>query len=271
VVDEIERLGAQRVFFVDDNLITDSSRANALFEALLPLRVRWSCQVSIDVCHDTNLLRKMAQSGCEMALIGFESLDERNLQQMKKQWGLTHSDYATSIQKLRDLGIMLYGTFVFGYDYDTVDSFAIARDFAERHRFFLANFNPLTPMPGTHLYERLRGEGRLIYDRWWLAPAFRYGQAVFHPRHMSPQELSEGCFRARREFNRYRSILWRALDWRTNCRSPARLGGYLLGNLISRREIFRKQGLALGGDGPPVQEEGCEGHVDQTEHRPAGT
>ncbi len=54
---------------------------------------------------------------------------------------------------------MVYGTFVFGYDYDTVDSFAIALEFAERHRFFLANFNPLTPMPGTHLYERLRGRG----------------------------------------------------------------------------------------------------------------
>ena len=96
----------------------------------LPLGVRWSCQVSIDVCHDADLLTKMAHSGCEVALIGFESLDARNLQQMKKQWGLTHHDYATSIQRLRDLGIMVYGTFVFGYDYDTVDSFAIAVEFA---------------------------------------------------------------------------------------------------------------------------------------------
>ncbi len=128
----------------------------------------------------------------------------------------------------------------------------------------------LTPMPGTALYERLRGEGRLLYDRWWLAPEFRYGEAIFRPRRMTPEELTEGCFRARRAFNTYRSVFRRALDWRTNCRSPGRLGVYLLGNLVSRREIFRKQGLALGDDGPlPLIEGACENHARQTEHRPA--
>ena len=254
VVTEIERLGARRVFFVDDNLIADATGAKALCEALAPLGVRWSCQVSIDVCHDVDLLKKMAHSGCEVALIGFESLDARNLQQMKKQWGLTHHDYGTSIQRLRDLGIMVYGTFVFGYDYDTVDSFAVALEFAQRHRFFLANFNPLTPMPGTHLYERLRLEGRLIYDRWWLASEFRYGQAVFHPRRMTAQELTDGCFRrGANSTGTVRSsvalgtgarIAAARVDWLVTCWET----------MISRREIFRKQGLALGSDGPLEQE-----------------
>jgi radical SAM superfamily enzyme YgiQ (UPF0313 family) len=146
---------------------------------------------------------------------------------------------------------MIYGTFVFGYDDDTVDSFDASVEFALRSNFYLANFNPLTPTPGAALYDRLRAEGRLIYDRWWLSPGFRYGQATFHPRRMTADQLTEGCYRARSAFNRYGSIFKRALAPKTNCRGPYRLAVYLASNLISRREVHRKQGLRLG-DGTPL-------------------
>lgn len=246
VVAEIEALERRLIFLVDDNILTDTNKARELFQALIPLKIQWACQVSIDVAGQADLLDLMARSGCFLALIGFESLDERNLAQMKKQWNLKHGDYATAISKFYDRGMMLYATFVLGYDYDTVDSFDITLDFALRSKFALANFNPLMPMPGTGLYRRLLAEGRLIYDRWWLAPGFRYGQAMFHPRGMTAAELERGCFRARREFNRYSSILSRALAPRTNCRSPRRLAAFLAANLISRKEIFRKQGRRLG-------------------------
>jgi radical SAM superfamily enzyme YgiQ (UPF0313 family) len=246
VVAEIETLDRRHIFFVDDNIFVDVPRAEALFRALIPLRVRWSCQVSIDVARNDALLDLMERSGCTTAVVGFESLDARNLAQMKKQWNLKHADYATSIRKLQDHGVMIYGTFVFGYDYDTVDAFEASVEFALRSKFFLANFNPLTPTPGARLYDRLRSERRLIHDRWWLDPTYRYGHATFQPRGMTPDELTEGCFWARRQFNRYSSIGRRALDTKTNCRSPYRLGLYLAANLISRREILRKQDRRLG-------------------------
>ena len=121
VVAEIESLRDRHLLFVNDNLLADVSRAEDLFRALAPLRIRWSCQTSINVCRESRLLKLMAESGCQTMLIGFESLDERNLQQMKKQWALKGGDYAVSIRKLHDHGIMIYGTFVFGYDYDTVE------------------------------------------------------------------------------------------------------------------------------------------------------
>jgi radical SAM superfamily enzyme YgiQ (UPF0313 family) len=270
VVVEIKSLGRRHLLFVDDNLLADQGRAEALFRSLIPLRVRWSCQASIDVCREPRLLKLMADSGCQAMVIGFESLDPRNLQQMNKGWAVQDGDYAASIRKIREHGIMVYGTFVFGYDYDTADAFDACVDFALRSRFFLANFNPLTPTPGTALYRRLAAEGRLLHDRWWLAPEFRYGQALFRPLGMSPEQLAEGCYRARRAFNTFRSIFRRAWDWRTNCRSPGRLGAFLLGNFISRREIMRKQGMALGGAGSLTSGEvEREGHSDQAQHRPA--
>jgi len=250
VVAEIEELGCMNVFFVDDNLFVDTDQAERLFRSLAPLKVAWSCQVSVDVTRNTGLLNLMAKSGCQAVVIGFESFDERNLAQMNKQWSNPSEDYATAVRKLHDCGIMVYGTFVFGYDHDTVDSFDVALDFALRSNFFLANFNPLTPTPGTPLYDRLRVEGRLIYDPWWLASDYRYGQAIFHPRKMTADQLTDGCYRTRVAFNRHSSILRRALDWKANARSPFRLGIYLLANFVSRREIRRKQGLPLGDASP---------------------
>lgn len=246
VVAEIEALERRHIFLVDDNIFVDLPQAKALFQALIPLKIRWSCQVSIDIARDAELMALLEKSGCTTAVIGFESLNECNLAQMKKKWNLKHGDYATSVQKFRDHGVMIYGSFVFGYDRDTVDSFDITLEFALRSKFYLANFNPLTPMPGAQLYHRLHAEGRLLYDRWWLAPNYRYGQATFQPRGMTAAQLTEGCFRIRRQFNEYRSIIGRGFDFKTNCRSPYRLGLHLASNIVSRREILKKQGRPLG-------------------------
>lgn len=271
VVAEIESLGARHVFFVDDNIFVDVPRAIELCRALIPLRIRWSCQVSIDVANNAELMRLMERSGCITALIGFESLNEHNLRQMKKRWTLRHGDYPTMIRKFEDRGMMIYATFVFGYDHDTPDSFDITLDFALRSKFYLANFNPLAPTPGARLYDRLEREGRLLYDRWWLHPDYRYGHAAFHPRRMTAQELTAGCFRARRRFNTYRAIAGRALK-SVNASSPFRLGLFLLSNRISRREIHRKQDQRLGTLATtPSLPRKHEAHVDQAEHRSART
>src|SRR5262249_32743426 len=193
VIEEIKRCRARTVFLVDDNIFVDIPLAGELFEALVPLRIAWSCQVSIDIAHEPGLVRLMARSGCINALIGFESLNRDNLVQMRKAWNLKYHDYQTSIEVFQKAGIMIYGTFVFGYDHDTPDSFDEAVAFAIRNKFYLANFNPLTPTPGADLYRQLQEEKRLIYDRWWLDPEFRYGHATFHPRGMTAEELTAGC------------------------------------------------------------------------------
>ena len=250
VVDEIERSAGPLVFFVDDNIFVNAKNARELFEALIPLRINWFCQCSLDVARDRDLVRLMQRSGCSSVLFGFESLDPGNLKQMKKGWNLKFRDYETAIRIVQDAGMMIYGTFVFGYDHDRVESFERTVEFAVRHRFYLANFNPLTPTPAAPLYDRLRHEGRLIHDRWWIDPRFRYGDATFHPRGMTANQLTEGCYRSRTAFNTARSIFCRAWDPRTTLRSPRRMAQYAISNLISRREIHTKQGLALGGPEP---------------------
>jgi radical SAM superfamily enzyme YgiQ (UPF0313 family) len=246
VVEDMRRSGKRHFFIVDDNLFVDTEKSRDLFEALTPLGITWSCQVSIDLARDPDLVKLMARSGCISALIGFESLDPASLREVRKHWNVKWQSYDDAIAVFRDAGIMLYGTFVFGCDNDTAASFDRAVDFAIRHKFLLANFNPLTPMPGAKLYDTMRAEGRLLHDRWWLDPAFRYGDATFEPANMSAQELTDGCFASRTRFNTWRSIGHRLLDWQTNFRSPYRAAIYCAANLVSRREIRSKQARHLG-------------------------
>ncbi len=246
IVAELRTLPPRRlVFFVDDNLYWRREAFVALMRALIPLRMRWCCQITIDVARDDALLDLMAQAGCALALIGFESLDRDSLKQMRKNWNGVAGGYHDVIRRFHARGIMIYGTFVFGYDADTPRSFDRAAAFARAQSLCIANFNPLTPMPGTGLYQRLHTEDRLLRPNWWLDPSYRYGDAIFLPRGMSPAELHDGPMRARRAFYSWPSIAGRALRGAPRWRDPYKIGAMLLGNWISRREIKRKQGRAL--------------------------
>ncbi len=251
VVDEIKKLGRRYVFIVDDNLFADVDAAAELLRALEPLHIRWACQTSLDVAGDRELVRLMAESGCVSVTIGFESLIADNIRQMGKSWNLAHGPYDKLVKVFYEQGIMIYGTFVFGYDHDTADSFRMSLEFALRHKFLTANFNPLAPTPGTPLYERLHQEGRLINDPWWLNPEFRYGQSWLQPKLMTADELAEGCLWARTQFNTYSNIFKRALNFSANCRSFGNFGAYMAVNWVTRREIQRKQGRPLGDTGQP--------------------
>jgi len=247
LIDELRTLSRRKlVFFVDDNLFSSRKELDELLTAIKPLRLRWSCQISIDVAREEIMLDKMSEAGCVFVLIGFESLSRENLKQMGKPWNHVAGEYKHVVKKLHERSIAVYGTFVFGYDYDTVDTIEQSLEFALDSRLEIANFNPLTPTPCTPLYERLKQEGRLISPQWWLDPEYRYGDPIFRPRLIAPDVFAEKCFEAKKAFYSWRSISDRV--FRTEAGIQLfRTGIVGLANLISRREVLRKQYRPLGG------------------------
>ncbi len=244
--DELESLNSKRLlFFVDDNLFSTKAHLEALLGVLTSLRRRWSCQISIDVARDPELLDRLAAAGCRYVLIGFESLEPENLKQMRKPWNQVAGEYRKVVGELHARGIGVYGTFVFGYDHDTPDTIRRSLDFALESRLEIANFNPLTPTPGSALYARLNAEGRLLSPQWWLDPDYRYGAPIFAPRLITPTQLAEGCFEAKRAFYAWSSIARRVLD-NDNRFSWFSTTMTTVANVISRREVYRKQGRCLG-------------------------
>jgi radical SAM superfamily enzyme YgiQ (UPF0313 family) len=249
ILEEIERLrGEKRLFFfVDDNITSNMAEAKAFFRELARLKVHWVSQASINAAYDEEFLELIAASGCQGVLIGFESLNPDNLRKMNKSFNLMKGGFEGALANLRRHRIRLYITFVFGYEEDTVDSFAPAVDFALEHKFYIAAFNHLTPFPGTPLYDRLAQEGRLRYEAWWLDDRYRYNQVPFQPAKMSPAQLQAGCLRARRDFYSHRSIWRRGLD-EVN-RSSAKMWWHFYGiNYLFRSEVALRDGYPLGDE-----------------------
>jgi radical SAM superfamily enzyme YgiQ (UPF0313 family) len=177
-------------------------------------------------------------------------MDSSNLDQMRKRWNLRHGGFAAAIERLHERGIMVYGSFIFGYDHDTLDSVERTIEFAVESRLFLVNFSALTPTPGSRLYARLREQGRLLYDAWWLDPRYRYGDAVYQPARLTPDQLTGACARARHLFYRYGSIARRLWHGAANRKRPTHLALFAGANLVSRREIASKLGHPLGARQP---------------------
>ena len=214
ILAELRRIKDERklIFFVDDNITSNLAQAKEFFRALIPLKIRWVSQSSINAAHDEEFLDLLARSGCMGVLIGFESLNPANLAAMNKTFNTARGGFETALANLRRHRIRVYGTFVFGYDGDTAESFGPTVDFARRHGFYIAAFNHLTPFPGTPLYARLKAEGRLLYEAWWLDDRYGYNRIPFQPKGMSPEALRESCLAARRDFYSWPSIVRRGFD-----------------------------------------------------------
>jgi len=232
-------------FLVDDNLIADTDNAKALFDKITPLKKKWAGQGTLAMAKDKELLKKMKKSGCELILIGFESLEEESLRQMNKSWNMAMGERNELVKRIHDAGIGIYATFVFGYDGDTPATFEKTLEFAEKNKFYTAAFNHLLPFPGTPLYRRLKEENRLLYDKWWLEENYNYGELAFKPKNMSPEELSRLCRTARKEFSRLPVVVSRGISSMSQT-SPLMWALFWVMNLRLGEEVDEKINVPIG-------------------------
>jgi radical SAM superfamily enzyme YgiQ (UPF0313 family) len=255
VVNEIRNNGSRNVFFVDENIIADPDAAKELFRAIRPLRIRWVGQSTLEFVRDGELTDLLVESGCAGLVIGFESLDPVNLARMNKTWNLEWEgqgcleSYDPLVERMKRAGLQIWAAFALGYDNETPDTIRETCDWALSHKFSFAAFNILTPYPGTPLYKRMKDEGRLLYEKWWMHDHYRFGHAVFRPKNMEPEELSQACLEARLRFNSKYQILRRATERNTNSKDLWSLITYFAYNPLLRDEIVKKHGMILGYGG----------------------
>lgn len=249
IVEELQSLRkkARVFFFVDDNFAGDLVAAKEMLRALIPLKLRWITQMSINAAHDEEFLALLVRAGCKGVLIGFESLDEENLKLMHKRFNTMKGGYEKALQNLRRHRMRVYATFIFGYEHDNAASFDRAVDFALANRFYIAAFNHLTPFPGTPLYKKLREKGSLRYSAWWLDERYRYNEVPFTPAQLAPGDVTRLCVAARRRFYSWPSILSRSLGV-ANRSDLFMLAQYFPINLLHRGEVSLRNGYPLGDE-----------------------
>jgi len=211
VVDEIRHLPHRWMMFNDDNIIGNPSYSKELLKALVPLKKKWFSQASLSGLKKVENIEWLAKSGCTSLLIGFESLSKKNLMRSQK-FQNDPAEYREIIESLHQHGIAICGSFIFGFDEDDPSVFEETVSFAIQTKLFLAIFMILTPYPGTTFYNRVKNEGRLVQDQWWLLEKPEDYAPYFLPMKMSAEALREGWQRAWKEFYSFPSI-WKRFHW----------------------------------------------------------
>lgn len=204
VLAELRTLG-KLILFADDNVMVHRKYSVELLSRMSELNLHWVGQCSLSAIAKVENVELLAKSGCRALFIGFESIDDRTLEQIGKRQNHANQ-YREVIASLHAHGIATWGSFVFGFDTDDLEVFDRTLEFAIDAQLTIASFAILTPYPSTRLYRRLAEEGRLTDPRWWLRANHDANSPYFTPKQMSREQLHEGWQRTWRKFYSAKAI-----------------------------------------------------------------
>lgn len=199
---EISRLPGRHLYFLDDHLLGSPRFAKELFESMIGMGRIFQGAATVDSILSSNLITIAAKAGLRSLFVGFETLSPANLKQSQKRQNLGR-DYQAAIRKLDDHGIMINGSFVFGFDDDDPDVFARTVDWAVSNCVTTATFHILTPYPGTQLFTDMDTNGRMVTRDWDL---YDTRHVVYQPRNLTAEQLKNGYDWAYEKFYQWRSI-----------------------------------------------------------------
>jgi radical SAM superfamily enzyme YgiQ (UPF0313 family) len=204
-IDRMRALGASRFLFLDDNPIAHPEKAKEMLRELVPRRVQWVSQATINIARDPELLDLVGRSGARVLSIGFESLNEESLRSISKSFNRP-SRYAEDIAKLRALGIQVIALVMVGLDGDTPETFAATLRWLDENKIsFLKLFTP-APYPGTKFHADMLAAGRIQSDDWGR---YDYGTPNVTPTGMTSEQMIDGFKAVYSGFYSVRSMLRR--------------------------------------------------------------
>ena len=207
----IKALGFNNVGFVDDNLVANKKFAKQLFKEMIPLKMRWWSQGSLTSLGDEEFVQLMADSGCFMLSIGFETIDPVALKSINKRSNVIES-YEKKIKLLKKFGVHVHAFLMFGFDSHDIHTFDATYNYFMDVGVSLPDLFILVPPPGTPMFDEFETEGRLLHKDW---DRYRSTEVVFEPKQMTIDELKEGYWQTYGRFYSYPSIFKRLLKNRT--------------------------------------------------------
>jgi radical SAM superfamily enzyme YgiQ (UPF0313 family) len=158
--------------------------------------------VSIDVADDDKLLKACTEVSHFHFAIGLESINQKVLDGYNKQQ--TPEIIKKNIKKIKDRGIRVFGSFIFGSDFDDKTVFQKTVDFCQDADIDFPTFSALTPYVGTDIRKEFEQQNRIFSNNW---DYYDGTHVVFHPKNMTALELQEGVIDAYQSFYSNSKIL----------------------------------------------------------------
>ncbi len=197
------RWGRQSFVFVDESWNIDPRFNDAFSDLVIRSRLdpTWFAFLRADcVMRDagTGVLEKMVRAGLRHVCIGVERAGDEDLASFNK----THYEggaggEAIRIFKRRFPEVFLQGTFIVGVRGETPATLRRQADFAADLGIDFPAFHPITPVPGTPVYDEALEKGWVQEGRFedfdWLTP-------VLDAEHMTRDEIAEALYAMNRRF-----------------------------------------------------------------------
>lgn len=153
---ELQTIESEDVYIVDDIFLINRRRLTALARLLRErgIRKRYLCYGRADfIAENEDIIAEWADLGLTAVLIGLEASTDAELDSMEKECTVDYNRRA--IEVLRRHGVDTYGSLITQPDYTPADWQRLFR-FIEDTGLYYVNISPLTPQPGTVIWEQYR-------------------------------------------------------------------------------------------------------------------
>ncbi len=192
IIKEMISRNTKQFFICDDNFTANPKRTRSLLELMVKNKIRhWTCQVRCDATKDTGLLNLMAEAGCSVVCVGFESVNPSTLAAFQKRQ--TVEEIVAAIRAFHRKKIRIHGMFVLGGEDDNKNTIWETLRFAVKQKIDTLQLSILTPFPGTKVYADLEKQRRIFSKDWSL---YDGQHIVFRPKLLSARELQLNVLRA---------------------------------------------------------------------------
>jgi radical SAM superfamily enzyme YgiQ (UPF0313 family) len=229
VLDELESVPQQMIFFVDDNIIghgqASRQHALALFKGMAERRLdkRWFCQASLNFADDEEILRWAGRAGCKMVFLGLEAEECDALTTVNKRLNLRRGvdSYEEAFRRIHRAGIAVLGAFIFGVDGDTREKLQRRAEYMMTSGIDVMQTTFLTALPGTRQFDRYRDRDRLLYPRFpndW--DHYDMTEVTHRPLEMTARELARVTHDANRRMYSWPVLLRKAFRTLRETRDP---------------------------------------------------
>ncbi len=180
VVGEIKTFKRRFYYLIDDTVFGKPSTYDYyynLYDAISKLKKvkYWMGQANLDaVAHEKGreVIRKAREAGFLYASVGIESVNPATLEKSGaiRKMGVRSTNEALErirehLRFIQDLGIIISGWFVLGYEDDTIETYYQTYEFCKEMHILPAIF-PVNALPGTRLYARMEALGRIKQTRF---------------------------------------------------------------------------------------------------------
>jgi len=191
----IERYKIDAIRFLDDNFFVNKERA---FQIVRGLKVPYFAESRVEYV-DEEFVKNLKETNCKEIMFGFESGSDRIMKEVIQK-GTGTKDVVKAVTLLKDSGIMVSGSIVFGFPSETKEEYKKTMKYIlsllEINSNLAFTCGWFLPYPGTGLYEKAKEYGfkppeKLEdwdqFDRWrndykmeWIE--WDYEQAVKYSR-----------------------------------------------------------------------------------------